>query len=85
MATPTNPQSRQAVAAWLTAYVAKELKLAPAQLDPAARLFDLGLTSRQLVLLAGDLEDWLGLPLAPDVAWDHSSVEALSALLGQPA
>jgi len=85
MTTPTNPQPPAAIAAWLTAYVAKELKLPPAQVDPAKRLFDLGLTSRQLVLMAGDLEDWLGLPLAPDVAWDHPTIDALATLLGQPA
>ena len=67
---------------WLVTYVAKELQLAPAALDANKRLFDLGLTSRQSVLLAGDLEDWLGVPISPDLTWDHPTIAALAAHLG---
>lgn len=72
------------IAQWLKTYVGKELRLDPQAIAGDARLFDLGLTSRQSVLLAGDLEDWLGVPLAPDVAWDHPSIDALATLLGKP-
>lgn len=83
MTHPTSARPAPEIAAWLTAYVAKELKLRPEDVDPEARLFDMGLTSRQSVLMAGDLEDWLGVPLAPDVAWDHPTISALAALLGR--
>lgn len=73
------------IQAWLVAYVARELKIAPGELDPHQRLFDLGLTSRQSVLLAGDLEDWLGVPISPDLTWDHPTIAALAAHLGTPA
>jgi acyl carrier protein len=73
------------IAEWLVAYVARELDVAPTDIDPDQRLFDLGLTSRQSVLLAGDLEDWLGVPISPDLTWDHPTIAALAAHLGTPA
>lgn len=69
------------ISAWLVAYVAKALEVAPSEVDPDARLFDLGLSSRQSVLLAGDLEDWLGVEVAPDLAWEHPSIHALASHL----
>lgn len=77
--------THQQIQDWLVAYVARELDVAPSELDPHQRLFDLGLTSRQSVLLAGDLEDWLGVPISPDLTWDHPTIAALAAHLGTPA
>ncbi|MDB5099802.1 MAG: acyltransferase protein [Cyanobacteria bacterium RYN_339] len=77
--------TEQQIKDWLVAYVAKELQIAPSDLDPEKRLFDLGLTSRQSVLLAGDLEDWLGVEISPDLTWDHPTIAALAAHLGAPA
>ena len=73
--------TQEAIKDWLLAYVAKELQVAPDALDPDQRLFDLGLTSRQSVLLAGDLEDWLGVEISPDLTWDHPTINALAAHL----
>ncbi|MFN3429729.1 MAG: acyl carrier protein [Candidatus Sericytochromatia bacterium] len=64
---------------WLISYLSKELAIAPEALDVNARLFDLGLSSRKTVILAGDLEDWLGVEVPPDLAWEHPSIAALAA------
>ena len=69
------------IQAWLVAYLARELGVAPASLDVNARLFDLGLGSRKAVILAGDLEDWLDTSLPPDVTWEHPSIAALASHL----
>ena len=80
-----NPQpvkrTADEIADWLVDYLSKELAIPADELDVNARLFDLGLNSRKTVILAGDLEDWLGVEIAPDLAFDHPSIAALSAHL----
>lgn len=71
----------EAIASWLVDYLAKELAVAPETIDRRAALTDLGLGSRQAVILAGDLEDWLGRELDATVVYEHPSVEALAAFL----
>jgi acyl carrier protein len=83
--TPVSLKSASEIQTWLVTYIARELKVAPETLDVEARFVDLGLGSRKSVLLAGDLEDWLEMPIAPDLTWDHPSIAALSAHLGTPA
>lgn len=73
------------IATWLVTYIARELQLAPGDIDPNAKLFDMGLTSRQSVLLAGDLEDWLGVTLPPDLTWDYPTIAGLAGYLGTAA
>lgn len=77
------PRSAREVEEWLMVYLSKELGIKPAELDAHAKLVDLGLGSRKSVILAGDLEDWLGISLAPDLLWDHPTVSALAAHLGR--
>jgi acyl carrier protein len=69
-------KSEEDIAAWLTGYLVKELGVehVPADADFA----DLGLGSRQAIVLAGDLEDWLGRELDAAIMWDHPTIAALS-------
>lgn len=69
------------IQAWLVAYVAKELASPPEAVDVAAPLTELGLSSRQVVILGGDLEDWLGREVPDTAIWDYPSIRALSAHL----
>ena len=73
--------TRDEIASWLVAYVARELGVPEDAIDRTAALADLGLGSRQAVILAGDLEDWLGRELDATVVWEHPSVDALAAYL----
>jgi acyl carrier protein len=83
--TSLSTKSPDEIQSWLVSYIAKELKVAPESIDVDARFVDLGLGSRKSVLLAGDLEDWLETPIAPDLTWDHPSIAALAGHLGTPA
>ena len=71
------------IADWLVSYVARELRGAPADVDVDAPLTELGLSSRQVVILGGDLEDWLGREIPDTAVWDHPSIRALSDFLGK--
>lgn len=81
---PSKTSARD-IEAWLIAYIARELGRPAEEIDRDAEFVDLGLGSRHSVLLAGDLEDWLDLPVPPTAAWDHPSIEKLAAFLAAHA
>ena len=63
---------------WLTESVARALAR-PLEADDETRTFDeLGLSSLEAVVLAGDLELFLGRPIDANVAFDHPSIAALA-------
>jgi len=69
------------IEAWIVAWLAKELQIDAATIDPREPLVNFGLGSRQAILLTGDLSDWLGLDLDPSLAWDHPTIERLAAFV----
>lgn len=56
-------------------------------LDPHLPFSYYGLDSLDAVALAAELEQWLGTPVAPDLAWDYPTAHAVAAYLSavQPA
>jgi hypothetical protein len=42
-----------------------------------------GLTSIDAVVLAAELQDWLGSPVSPTLTWEYPTVSAVSAYLAQ--
>jgi acyl carrier protein len=90
MGTIEHPQSggardASAVEAWIVAWLAKELRVDAGAIDPREPLVNLGLGSRQAILLTGDLSDWLGLDLDPSLAWEHPTIERLAVFVAQQA
>jgi acyl carrier protein len=63
---------------WIVSWVAKESDLAPEVIDVQEPFVNLGLSSRQAVLLAGELEDYLGSPLPASLVWDYPTIEKLA-------
>ncbi len=78
---PVSAASAEEILNWLITWVAKEVKVDPAQIDVDEPFVNFGLTSRQAVLLSGDLEDWLGVELEPSLVWDFPTIAKLSAHL----
>jgi len=71
---------------WLVRQVAELLGTSQAEIDVREPLANYGLSSMAAVSLSGDLEDWLGKPLSPTLAWDYPTIELLSKhLAGEPA
>jgi polyketide synthase 13 len=68
---------------WLVQYLAGELKIPVADLPRDEPLTNLGLSSRQAVMLTGEVEEWLGRPVDPAVAWEHPTVAALAKALSE--
>jgi acyl carrier protein len=73
--------SLDALRAWLTAKVAEYAECAPGQIRPDVSLAEYGLDSMYGLMLCGDIEDHLGLTVDPTVAWDYSTIDALTGFL----
>lgn len=78
MSTPRTPKE---ITVWLVKWIAKQSKIAESAVDVEEPFVNLGLSSRQAVMLSGDLEDWLGVEVLPSAAWDHPTVAALATHL----
>ena len=72
------PLSEEIIRSWLVDHLAAELELDPAEIDEHAEFTDYGLSSLSAVSLAGALEEWLHLEVAPDVAWDYPTIAQLA-------
>ncbi|WP_158890537.1 type I polyketide synthase [Amycolatopsis anabasis] len=71
---------------WLVEQIATTCGLAPSDVDTARPLREYGLTSREAVLLGGELEDLLDRELPTALVWHHPTIDALvTALLGESA
>ncbi len=81
MPRPGAEPSVDALRAWLTAKVAEYAECEPDQIRPDVSLAEYGLDSMYGLMLCGDIEDHLGLTVDPTVAWDYSTVDALTGYL----
>ncbi|MBI3895676.1 MAG: 1-acyl-sn-glycerol-3-phosphate acyltransferase [Acidobacteria bacterium] len=66
------------IQAWLVAQVAAELRIDPLEIDVDKPLTRCGLDSMAAVVLAGEMEIWLGRSLPPDLLEEYPSIIALS-------
>jgi len=78
----TVPRSIGEIQAWLVDWIAREAGLAADAIDIEEQLVNYGLSSRQAVVLAGELEDWLGKPLPASLVWDYPTIARMAGHLG---
>jgi 8-amino-7-oxononanoate synthase len=74
------PSARQ-IQGWLVSRLAEELRIAAEQIDVREPFAQYGVDSVIAVGLSGELEDWLGIALAPTVLWDYPTVASLADYL----
>ncbi len=63
---------------WLVNWIAYELSFSPEEIDLQEPFVNFGLSSRQAVFMAGELEDFLKQTLDPRLAWDYPTIEKLA-------
>ncbi|MFD4630231.1 acyl carrier protein [Streptomyces sp. NPDC058284] len=80
-AAPDAATSLQAICSWLVDRVAYYLDRAPAEIDKGTELAEMGLDSVYALTLCGDVEDRFGLVVEPTMAWDHPTIDAITAYL----
>jgi polyketide synthase 13 len=78
----TVPEMRQ----WLRNWVGKAVGQSPDGIDESVPMVELGLSSRDAVAMAADIEDMTGVTLSVAVAFQHPTIEALATRIveGEP-
>ncbi|OBA69064.1 polyketide synthase [Mycobacterium sp. 1554424.7] len=78
----TVPEMRQ----WLRNYVANATGQSPDSIDESVPMVELGLSSRDAVAMAADIEDMTGVTLSVAVAFQHPTIESLATRIieGEP-
>lgn len=78
----TVPEMRQ----WLREWVGKAVGRSPDDIDESVPMVELGLSSRDAVAMAADIEDLTGVTLSVAVAFQHPTIESLAARIieGEP-
>ncbi|HET7503188.1 MAG TPA: SDR family NAD(P)-dependent oxidoreductase [Kofleriaceae bacterium] len=69
------------IEAWLVRQLAERLDTSSESIDPCEPFASYGLTSREAVVLSGELEEWLERTLSPTLVWDHPTIRELARFL----
>ena len=76
-------QTSKEIQQWLIAYLSRELEIKPENVFIDENFVNFGLTSRQAIALTGDLEEFLGRPVDPAIAWEYPTIRRLADCLGK--
>jgi amino acid adenylation domain-containing protein len=84
-ATARHAQTRDAasIEAWLIGQIADLQGIEPAEIDSGEPLDSFGLSSREAIILSGDLEDWLDRRLSPTLFYEYPTIKALASHLAE--
>ncbi|WP_372585203.1 polyketide synthase Pks13 [Mycobacteroides abscessus] len=71
---------------WLRNWIAKATGVSPDRIDDSAPMVEMGLSSRDAVAMAADIEDLTGVTLTATVAFQHPTIESLATRIieGEP-
>jgi len=87
--TPLTPEEidrlSERVESWLSKWLIDRAAIPPAEVHRDKPFADYGLDSLTAVELSEELEDWLGVPVVPTVAWNYPTIATLSAYLAGEA
>jgi acyl carrier protein len=75
-------RSSAEIEAWLLTRLRERLGPAAEDIDAHLPFSYYGLDSLDAVALAAELEEWLDVPVTPDVAWDYPTAHAVATYLG---
>ncbi|BBY29239.1 SDR family NAD(P)-dependent oxidoreductase [Mycolicibacterium sediminis] len=69
---------------WLTDYLVTTIGCSPDDVDPNASFNDLGVGSRDSVVLSGVLAERIGRAVSPVEFWEHPTINSLARFLTEP-
>lgn len=75
------PLSEEVIRRWLVQRLARQIKVAPGEIDTARKFEQYGLDSIVAVRVSGDLEKLVEQRLSPALLFEHPSIDELSAHL----
>ncbi|MGA8544588.1 MAG: type I polyketide synthase [Mycobacterium sp.] len=77
----TSPFDEETLRHWLADYLVTNVGCSPYEIDFDASMSDLGLGSRDAVVLSGELSELLGRKVSPVEFWEHPSIADLAQFL----
>jgi len=77
----THPKNAGEIQAWLINHLAEFLNTSPDALDPGEPFESFGMSSSEMVIISGDLEEWMQARLEPTLVWQYPTIETLSRYL----
>ena len=86
LAAPRTDMSVPEMREWLRNWVANATGQSPDSIDESTAMVELGLSSRDAVAMASDIEDLTGVTLTATVAFRHPTIESLATVIieGEP-
>ena len=66
---------------WLADYIGELLAVPSAEIDRNSTFQSFGVDSANAIGITGELEDWLGIPIDPEVAYDYPTIRSLGQYL----
>jgi acyl carrier protein len=79
----TTTKSEEEIQSWISTYIANELDVDVAELDPEVGFEEFGLDSALAVGLTGDLEEWLQTRVNPTIFYNYTTISSLSKHLAE--
>ena len=77
----TEPMDDAALRNWLVDYLVTNIGCNPDEVDVEASMNDLGVGSRDAVVLSGELSELLGRTVSPVEFWQHPTIDSLAKFL----
>jgi len=77
VASKEDAPTRAEVGEWVTAYIVAALDIDRADFSPDARFDSYGLDSAEIVIMAGIMEEQLGLEIDPEILFETPSVSGV--------
>lgn len=74
-------KNKEQIITWLVNQVAGILYVDPKTINVNASFNSFGLSSRDAVMLSGDLEEWLDIRLSPTLVYEYPTISALAEYL----
>jgi acyl carrier protein len=68
---------------WLIENIADRLEMKPEEIDINEPITHLGMSSREAIMLSGDLEEWLGFELPPELLYEYPEIGPLAEKLAE--
>jgi acyl carrier protein len=77
------PLTAAVIQDWLVEKIAYRLEVPPAEVDVTTIFDDFDLDSTEALILAGELEKWIGMELPTTALWYHPSIAELAEFIAE--
>ena len=80
---PRNTPTAKEIQAWMVDYISQLLQIPPKEIKVKVSFDRYGLDSSAVVVMSGDLEEWLQIDLDPTLVYDYPTIESLAKHLAE--